>query len=63
MFKVLNETLESDFRSSHSAEFPLLNATNWLSRIADYDQEFIFILLDLSADLNTIDYSISNEKL
>ena len=54
----LNETYQSACRSLHSTETALLKVKNDLLSALDQQKAALVVLLDLSANFNTIDFSI-----
>ena len=55
--------MHSAYRKHHSTETTLLRVTNGILWTIDRRQDVVLVLLDLSAAFDTIDHTISVERL
>ena len=58
----LNESLQSDYKSGHSTETPLVRVKNDMMSI-DQGKPVIRVLLDLSAAFDTVDHNVLFSRL
>ena len=59
----LDETFQSAYKNSHSTETALVRVQNDILCAIDNNESVILLLLDLSADFDTVDYSILLSRL
>ena len=59
----LSETFQSAYKSFHSAETALLRVQNYILCALDSNESVILVLLDLSAEFDTVDHFLLVTRL